>query len=187
MNTSLADVARAVEMTKGAVYFHFESKEVLALALIDEQHRISRDAATEILTVDRPALQQMMLLCADLARRLMNDPIVQAGIKLTTDSTTFASPIREPYRDWLATFEMLSTLALQAGDITRDIPATTLANFIIPAFTGVQLVSDTLADRDDLYERVRDMWRILIYALTLENSRDDWLRIVDEIFSVRSR
>lgn len=186
VQTSLADVARAVDLTKGAVYFHFESKEALALALIDEQHRMSRVAATDVLAVDRPALQQMMLFCADLAGRLMSDPIVQAGIRLTTDSTTFASPIREPYQDWLASFEMLSTLAMQEGDIVRDLSPKTLAGFIIPAFTGVQLVSDTLADREDLYQRVGDMWRILVRALTVEDARNNWLGIVDEVFGVRS-
>ncbi|MCF2436662.1 TetR/AcrR family transcriptional regulator [Streptomyces thinghirensis] len=37
-NTSVKDVADRVEMTKGAVYFHYPTKEALAVAIVEEHY-----------------------------------------------------------------------------------------------------------------------------------------------------
>lgn len=189
-NATLGDISEAAGVTKGALYFHFESKEDIARALIDEQHRITRGAAEAILTQDAPAVETMMRLCFDLAQRLTSDQIIRAGIRLTTDSSTFEAPIQDPYRDWMATFEQLAARAAESGETTGAIPPDVFARFIIPAFTGVQLVSETFDGRTHLPERVREMWEILLHALAdptrLESHRTTLDRIVDE-FSEQKR
>src|SRR5690606_31693493 len=131
--------------------------------LIDEQHRVTREAAEEILQFECSALEHMMRLCMDLADRLTYDPIVRAGIRLTTDSSTFDAPLLDPYRDWMETFEQLALRADIAGETNRSVEPAALARFIIPAFTGVQLVSETFSGRSDLPARIHEMWQILIY------------------------
>ena len=42
-NASLTDIAETAAVTKGALYFHFKSKEELAKAVIDEQHARVRE------------------------------------------------------------------------------------------------------------------------------------------------
>ena len=42
--TSMADICQAAGMTKGALYFHFASKEALALAIIDSGRQPARQA-----------------------------------------------------------------------------------------------------------------------------------------------
>ncbi|MEO7018261.1 MAG: TetR/AcrR family transcriptional regulator, partial [Leifsonia sp.] len=74
----------------------------------------------------------------------------------------FERPIVDPYADWLNTFEDLIRRGEDEGDIAQTVDPGMLAHFIIPAFTGVQLVSDTLTAREDLFQRVREMWTILI-------------------------
>jgi hypothetical protein len=37
-----------------------------------------------------------------------------------------------------------------------------LAGVLVPAYTGVQLVSEMLTHREDLLDRVRDLWRVLL-------------------------
>src|SRR5690242_6121155 len=90
---SIADIASAAGMTKGALYFHFDSKDALARAVIEEQHRRTMAASAEIVAEGRPALETMVLLSRSLAHQLLEDPIVQAGIRLTTDVSTSAEPV----------------------------------------------------------------------------------------------
>ena len=159
---SINDIAAASAVTKGALYFHFPSKDDIARAVIARQHELSFTSGSEILQLGRPALETMVLLCARLGVQLLTDPIVQAGIRLTTEVTAFEKPVSGPYEDWLALFERLTRQAIDQGDVAATVDAPTLAHFIIPAYTGVQLVSATLNERADLLQRIREMWVVLL-------------------------
>jgi AcrR family transcriptional regulator len=164
-NASLADVVQEAEVTKGALYFHFGSKDELAYAVIAEQNRVSQLSGQAIVELGRPAVETMILLCADLGRQLMHDPVVQAGIRLTTEAASFPPTVIEPYRDWLLVFESLIHRGVQEGDVTAAIAPDVLARFLIPAFTGVQLVAAVFTSRADLLARIREMWEILLPSI----------------------
>ncbi|MFF1574224.1 ScbR family autoregulator-binding transcription factor [Leifsonia sp. NPDC058292] len=161
---SIADIAAEASVTKGALYFHFQSKDEIAHAVIEQQHDRSFSAGAAIIEEGLPAIETMIRLCASLAEQLVTDPIVQAGIRLTTDVSNFERPVADPYEDWLRTFETLTARGIEEGDIVATLDPAMIAHFIIPSFTGVQLVSETLAGRTDLLQRVREMWTILLPA-----------------------
>jgi AcrR family transcriptional regulator len=160
-NTSLTDVAGHAEVTKGALYFHFKSKEDLAMAVIDEQHARVRMATQEILDRDLPALTAMVLMCREFGHQLCTDPVVQAGIRLTLEASAFGHAVRGPYEDWITVMEELVRTAQIQGDVRPELRASALARFIVASFTGVQMVSDVLTEREDVMERIEDMWAVL--------------------------
>jgi AcrR family transcriptional regulator len=162
---SIADIATAASVTKGALYFHFPSKDDIARAVIQRQHEISFSSGAAIMEQGLPAVETMIRLCAGLANQLLTDRIVQAGIRLTTEVSNFERPVADPYEDWLGTFEALAKRAIDEGDFEPTVDPAILSHFIVPAFTGVQLVSETLTGREDLRERVREMWTILLPGL----------------------
>lgn len=159
---SIADIAAEAGVTKGALYFHFPSKDELARAVIAEQHRRTMAAAAEVIEEGRPGLETMVLLSVALARQLLTDPVVSAGIRLTTDVSLFDPPVTEPYEDWLGTATSLFRRAGEEGDLRPDVDPERLASVVVPAYTGVQLVSETLTRRADLLKRVRDLWTVLL-------------------------
>ncbi len=184
-SATLTDITAAAGVTKGALYFHFQSKEDVALAVIDAEHEIATLAAKQILESDVSPLESMLRLCADLAERLVSDPVVRAGIRLTTESSSFDRPVSLPYEDWLATFEALVRGAVDAGELRPDTDAEKLAHFIIPAFTGVQMVSDVFTGREDLRQRVREMWEILLPAIAASSDQDSIVTLLDRVFPAR--
>lgn len=163
--TSLETVAERAGVTKGALYFHFASKEDVANAVIAEQHRISRNYAEAAMTSSRSALEAMMLMCRGLAVQLLDEPLVSAGIRLTTDSSSRHLGVQAPYADWMATFENLLNVARDEGDVMADVDPAKVAHFIIPAYTGVQMLSDVMTRREDLFTRVQEMWLIILPGL----------------------
>ncbi|MFK4731277.1 ScbR family autoregulator-binding transcription factor [Agromyces mediolanus] len=183
-NATLNDIGAAAGVTKGALYFHFDSKEEIARALIEEQHRVTREAAAEILQLELSPVEHMLRLCMDLAVRLTVDPIVRAGIRLTTDSSTFDTPLLDPYRDWMATFEELARRAEAAGETNGRISPEVFARTLIPAYTGVQLVSETFTGRADLVDRIHDLWRVLLTAIIPTAELPAKLALADEVFTV---
>ncbi|MDN4616279.1 ScbR family autoregulator-binding transcription factor [Leifsonia sp. F6_8S_P_1B] len=161
-SASVAEIAAESGMTKGALYFHFVSKDDLARAVIEEQHRRTMTAVAATLEEGRPALETMVVLCLGLAEQLQADRVVQAGVRLTTDVSTFEQPVADPYRDWMRTLAELTRRGIAEGDLRPEVDPETFARFLSPAFTGVQLVSETLTDHADLLQRVRELWAFVL-------------------------
>ena len=160
-----ADIVTESGTTRGALYFHFPSKEDLARAVIAKEHELAITAGTRIMELRRPAFETMLLMCIDLAERLTTDPVVKAGIRLTTENTNFDPPLRAPYDDWLRAFADMAQLAIAEGDFRDDVDPEAFARFLIPSYTGIQLVSDLFTAREDLLPRIRDLWTFVMPAV----------------------
>ncbi|MGO4653093.1 ScbR family autoregulator-binding transcription factor [Arthrobacter sp. 2RAF22] len=172
-NASLTQVSEAAGVTKGALYFHFKSKEDLAREVIDEQHRMARAESEKILAEDRPALATMILMCRMFGLQLLNEPVVKAGIRLTLEASAFDRPVHRPYEDWIAVMEQLTEQGKSEGQIGPAVDPAALARYIVASFTGVQMVSDVLTGRHDVMRRIEDMWEILLMGILHEDFQGD--------------
>lgn len=159
--STLGTIVEIAGTTKGALYFHFKSKEELAQAIIGEQHVISIASVDAIAATGGSALEQMVMLSYEFGHQMVHDPIVRAGIRLTLELSAVAGPA-EPYLGWISAYERLSERASAEGDLLDTIDPKTLARFGIGAFTGVQLVSNVLTGREDLQQRLDEMWLLLL-------------------------
>jgi len=164
---SMADICLAAGLTKGAVYFHFESKEALALAVIDAQHERAIALGSGLLHSDQPGLHVLVRLTVEMAKQLRTDPVSHAGIRLTMESSNLSTPVVTPYEDWIGACDVLLRRAILDGDVRADVDVAAAARFISPAFTGVQIVSDVLTGRDDLMQRVVEMWSFVLPSLVV--------------------
>ena len=164
-STTLAGLEAAAGVTKGALYFHFASKEALALAVIETQHESSIALGAEYLGSTRPGLDAAIRMTFAMAKTLRDDPVVSAGIRLTLEASNFSVPVAAPYIDWIDMCGRLLRRAIDEGDAAAELNVDAAAHFISPAFTGVQTVSEVLTGRDDLYQRVEEMWTLLLPGL----------------------
>ena len=160
----LGDIVDATEVTKGALYFHFRSKDELARVVIEEQHRTSIAAVVAVSATNASALEQIVMLCHEMSRQITEDPIVRAGIRLTLELSADVGP-EVPYLEWIAACKSLVATAIKDGDVVTTVSPGALAQFIISAFTGVQMVSNVLTARTDLEERIEQMWQILLAGI----------------------
>ncbi|HJQ48147.1 MAG TPA: ScbR family autoregulator-binding transcription factor [Amycolatopsis sp.] len=166
--TSLSDVIALAGVTKGALYFHFSSKQELARAVIQRQHSWSVGPAKEQVESDGPGLASVIQLSQRLANQLVHDPVVRAGVRLTLETGTFDTAMPDPYEEWIAATTELLHRAAHAGDLRPMVRPETLARYVVGAFTGVQVLSQVLTGRGDLPERILEMWELLLPALVPE-------------------
>lgn len=162
---TLGDIIEAgTGLSKGALYFHFKSKEELAEAVVERQHEISFAAVEAIAETRASALEQIVMLCHEMGRQIVDDPIVRAGIRLTLEFSVGQGPEGpvSAYRDWIEACRQLAETAIAEGDLLDEVDAPELARFVISAFTGVQMVSNVLDRRVDLEQRIDQMWRFLL-------------------------
>lgn len=175
---SLSTVAERAGVTKGALYFHFSSKEDLALAVIQAQHALMTEDARRATLNGRDALSTMVMISGSFGRQLMREQIVRAGVRLTLEASAFGQQVTEPYHDWIRTMESLTRQGQAEGEINHAVDAAAFARYLVASFTGVQMLSGILTGRADVLERIEDMWSILLSSLVPESKRDRFLKLV---------
>jgi AcrR family transcriptional regulator len=169
--TTIDAIAESAGVTKGALYFHFTSKADVAQAVIETQHRISREYGERAFARGSDAMESMMWMSQGLAQQMISEVVVSAGIRLSTESGSTEVPRQDPYTDWMATCAHVMGLAMEQGDIDSSWDPALIGRMLIPAYTGVQLVSDVLNDRADLFDRLRELWLVLLAAFGTDQSR----------------
>jgi AcrR family transcriptional regulator len=172
-SASLTQVSEAAQVTKGALYFHFKSKEDLASAVIEEQHRIVLAGSENILAEDRPALPTMIRLCRAFGLELVHEPVVRAGIRLTLEATAFGQPVQGPYEDWITVMEQLTDRAKREKQIRSSVDSAAFARYVVASFTGVQMVSGVLTGRADVMQRIEEMWALLLPGIMHEDFHEN--------------
>jgi len=172
-NASLDVVATEAGVTKGALYHHFKSKEEVANAVIELQYEIAQSYGERVFLLGRTALERLMWMSQAFAQQMKEEVVVSAGVRLTTEAGGNGLEREAPYAGWIATVEQLIAAAIQEGDIRPDIDPVRVAAFLIPAYTGVQLVSDILHRRADLFEQLENMWTMLLIPALVPNDRWD--------------
>jgi AcrR family transcriptional regulator len=170
---SITLVAEAAAVTKGALYFHFKSKDELARAVVEEQHAIAITAGKIILAENTPALTTIIRLCGAFGALLATDQVVRAGIRLTLEASAFGQKVHEPYEDWITIMTQLTEQGIKEGQIVDSVNPAVLARYVVASFTGVQLVSNVLTGREDVMERIQQMWEILLPGIIHEPANLD--------------
>ncbi|MEU6866361.1 ScbR family autoregulator-binding transcription factor [Streptomyces sp. NPDC046876] len=156
--TSLSDVVRHAGVTKGALYFHFPSKEALARTLMDEQFQVSEGVPD----LEDLGLQTVIDLTHRMAFGLRTNVRVRAGIRLVIEFGSFTNPDPTPYNAWIDTCHSCLTPARDRGDLYPSLDLEALSTFLVGSFTGIQVTSHVRTGREDLHRRVIDLWAFLL-------------------------
>jgi AcrR family transcriptional regulator len=165
--TTLDMVSVEAGVTKGALYFHFASKHDLANAVIAAELESLRAEAARVLELARPALETGILLSGIFTQKLTTDVVVRAGVKLTTEELYSHLDIGAAYEAWSALYDDLFARAIEEGDVAGAFEPAVLSRFLVGAFTGVQVVSNALDTDAEVFERVRQMWAIVLRAIVV--------------------
>ena len=117
------------------------------------------------------------MLCHEMARQIVKDPIVRAGIRITLELSADDRAPPAPISDWITGCEMLRPARPSREISRRTSTRRALARFVIGAFTGVQTVSQVLTQRTDLEQRVDEMWGFLLPGIMPATRHQDIARI----------
>lgn len=171
---STGEIVAAAGSNKGALYYHFRSKDDLVAAIIDEQHRRSIALVQRVTATDAAALEQIVMLSHALADLLRESALVRAGLRLSTELTDRTSA--HPYRDWIGACRTLLDRAADDGDLRAGLDLDAVARFVIGAFTGLQQLSGLLTDRSDLSRRIDELWALVLPTLVADPDRREAVR-----------
>ena len=158
---SLDDILAEAELTKGAMYFHFPSKQALAAAIIDDLTEMSRAAVTELLARKMSGLETVIdLVCLRAVQDSQNE-VARAGVRLleTLDNTT-ALPITL-WQSWIETVATLIQKAVTEGDIVDHHDPEDIAKMLVALWVGMRRISD-LDQPEHYLENLQKAWMLAL-------------------------
>lgn len=160
----LNDIVGETGLTRGAIYFHFESKEELAAAVVDEFGVRSAAAVAAVTATGDYAVRQIAMLCREMGRLLADDPVVGAGIRLVIELNSGQVPI-PVYSAWIEALKHLVSVGLAEGDVRPGTDPAEAATFITEAFVGAHVLSYAVSGHDDLSARIDHLADTLMWTL----------------------
>ncbi|MFE6103575.1 ScbR family autoregulator-binding transcription factor [Streptomyces laurentii] len=162
---TITEVLKRSGVTKGALYFHFTSKDELAQAVLAGQVEALPPVAKPELFLQQ-SLDEALLL-AYLLRK--GDPLVRGSVRLTVDQgASFDGLDRQvPMQAWNSHNAAVLALAKQGGELFSYIDVEATAKMFTGSFTGVQVLSKVMTGHTDIVERVTDLMRTLLTAITV--------------------
>lgn len=164
--TSTTDILRAAGLTKGAMYFHFRSKEALARAVIEDRQLFWRHLAADVARRHPQPVEQLVVLTDEVAQLYQTDRSAVAAARLSAELVDLDPAAPRPYAGWVGIVTSLMAAAQENGDFVTDVPAETMAAAFVAAFVGAEAISGAWTDHADLPERMRNVWRLMLPALT---------------------
>ncbi|MEZ0049015.1 AcrR family transcriptional regulator [Mycobacterium sp. MAA66] len=171
----LADIIERAELTKGALYYHFDSKEALATVIIEE-------AMTQLLNVFQAArdsglraLESLILGTYETSDLLANNRTARAGTRLlrTFDGLNPASKFA--YENFSVQFGVDMRKAAEQGDLRSDIDLDQATESLVAATLGIEVLSSALTSWTDMHTRFDGLWNMVLPAIVTPESLDGYL------------
>ncbi len=179
---TITEILREAGVTKGALYFHFDSKEDLARGVLAEQNRLRPVPPRECKT------QELTDLVMVFGHRLRTDPLVRASVRLTLDHQARGLDRTGPFVEWSGLVLAVLTAAKERGELLPTADLASSADLFVGAFAGVQAMSQVISDYEDIDDRVQALLRGLLPSVVvpsvlacLDLNRDRGARVAAEI------
>ena len=144
--TTFTDIAARLKMTKGAVYWHFETKEALLVALVEEMLEKFRRRLEEFLPKGELSFRAVADMMVQSAGRLVEDPksaaffmLMKTRIKWGADSMTatreklLSRDMKGPYHTFIRAVEN----DIAAKRVRADVNPVALASVAVSVWDGL--------------------------------------------------
>ncbi|MGW0537938.1 ScbR family autoregulator-binding transcription factor [Streptomyces sp. NPDC003032] len=156
---TITEILATAGVTKGALYFHFESKDQLAQGVLAEQGQSLSVPARNC------KIQELVDTVALHAYRLQIDPMVRAGVRLSLDQQATDLDRSGPFLGWS---EIILRLLQEArGELLPHVVASETADVLVGSFAGVQAMSQIISNYQDLGHRVSELLRHVLPNVVL--------------------
>jgi AcrR family transcriptional regulator len=145
--TTMAQLIERSGLTKGAFYFHFPSKEQLALSVLEEKQGQWFAAIRDRALAEPTAAQQLRALGPAVARLHRDDPSAFSVSRLSRDLSRVpgvAAIVRSHTRAWIEFVADVITRAQAEGAVPSGVDPQATAVVLVAMTDGLKDISDVL-------------------------------------------
>lgn len=170
--TSIKDITRAAGLTSGALYYHFDSKDQLAGAIVEQtwpqvDKRINRRLGTP-----ESGLANVISASFEVIDLFRTDRAARVGFHLDMAIGHLSPAGRDESVGRMEKCIRLVANALRAREIREGVPPEEVARLVWVLIIGCQLSSD--ARREDAVATLHSGWRALVHAFVPADSQESF-------------
>jgi AcrR family transcriptional regulator len=165
-NTGLGDIIERAQLTKGALYYHFDSKESLAEAIIAEGAAAVLAGVTGVRHSASPALENLIHGSFLVAGIVTNNPMARTASQLMRALGQFNRTATATYSGIQALLTDVATQASVDGDLLPSVDPEALAELLTSSYLGAELLAIGTSAGDDLASRISRHWKFLLPSIT---------------------
>jgi AcrR family transcriptional regulator len=170
-SATLDQIASEAGAAKGRLLYHFGSKAILANAVVSGYHVAWTSLMLQATHAsDLTGLAALDYLIDDLTRSILEDPIVRAGIRLSTESAYEMQEAREPFTEWVEFVAQLLRRGKRDASVGARINSAEAARAVVGSFFGIAQMSYRLRGLEDLRARVDGWWGLVRVGLAADPS-----------------
>lgn len=159
---SISDILQEANTTKGALYFHFKSKEALAAAIVEDHPSWITSNLPEH---DNP-IQSAIELSYRFIFALKLSPLVRASVRLALENPRFLVPDPDTYAGWISATMDLFSEAETKNLLLPGVSVETAANHFTASVVGCVIFSRAFTQGDDAFDRVHKLWKVSLPGIT---------------------
>jgi AcrR family transcriptional regulator len=158
---NLDDVVAAVDISRGAMYFHFPSKQALAMAVIDEAQKLGGEAAVGVLANKLTGLETLIDLSYLVAVLDIGEDLARAGLYLLESLGRAEGLEARKLREVIDALAQIARRAVSDGDIVEGCDPTDLARLLVSMYIGIRHTSD-LDDAQRFLVDLEKAWTLVL-------------------------
>ncbi|MFF0493028.1 TetR family transcriptional regulator [Nocardia sp. NPDC003482] len=174
---SLNRILEGSRATKGAMYFHFDSKEDLARAVLEAAVERYRATTERWLTrTDLGPLDALRGLVDEVALRLENDIIIQAEFRLIIEPEFYRDVQAGGGRILGRAARQLAVRAIEQKQLRPDADPDRFTRTLTAALAGQRYIVDLLGPGVDLRTRFTEALEVIIESMATPEWLDEFRR-----------
>ncbi|MFJ4781463.1 ScbR family autoregulator-binding transcription factor [Streptomyces sp. NPDC088762] len=182
-NATLGEIAAAAGVTKGALYFHFASKDELAEAVQQRGCALLHDAVRALREDGVSPLQALIDITHWLARTLHEEPAIPASFRITKEcggagprGVVGARPVVVDFHGaWISAVCTLLRLARDAGELPVAGRRWESAEALVAAAAcGIEVMWGTGMSYGELRGKVGALWGLLLPSLVADGREREY-------------
>ena len=165
----LGEIIERAGMTKGALYHHFDSKDALATAIIEQGTNLTLDAFHRVCQSSSPALENMIHGVFVITDLVVTDKTARTAEQLTRGLAEFNTAASQVWSSRLDAMTNQARRASAEGDLREGLDPEVVSETILNAMLGAQLPSKTSEGNDHIKRLTRSL-ELLLPAIVAETS-----------------
>ena len=179
-HTTFTDIAARLKMTKGAVYWHFETKETLLVALVQEMLEKFQRRLEEFLPKGELSFKAVSDMMVQTAERIVEDPkgaaffmLMKTRIKWGADSMAetreklLSRSMNGPYHTFIRAVEN----DVAAGRVRKDVNPVAIASVMVAVWDGLVQSKIERFLECELAKTLRSTYDAMWNSIAIDGSR----------------
>jgi AcrR family transcriptional regulator len=171
---SVNTILEGSNATKGAMYFHFQSKEDLARAVLSAALEKYVAITEKWKSSTRHPFDVIHGIIDDIARGFQDDVIVRAEFRLIVEPEFYSEVQNGGGRVWGTAGIELARRAQDMGDLDAEFGPEKFMRVLAASLAGQRYIADLVSDSSNLRALFEESLEIVLYAMATPQWLDHW-------------